>query len=441
MNGKWTFLNDGILESALSTKLREMLDKRELLFPLSKNRTKALRFTGFLFVDGGWVIVFPKTFVISNNLSDNLFASSLLFKVLVKYFRTESSSPLGSYETAFEDIEDKRKLTPLSMYDFLLEDWGQFGQYQNLKKRSSTSLSGNINWKKTISVIEPLTTTNGIPVFSRFIITRNDYSTLEKISLLQKWAVATADSMIGWLLSPNHRNLLLYPELKQYAGNCPIERSIAIQLIKSELHIQYNTRKILLLKTILTLIEESPFTECTETMPQLGVKFFWPIWEKMCKFILSDESTIHSEFLPYPVYLTSDLSKYPTHGLFSQRPDIIFRAGNSLIVVDAKYYDIEQGLPGWGDIVKQLFYEKSFKAVDYSPNIKNFFLFPRPKSDCTPSQIDVRNPNEGGSRNDKSVDEFAKIICLYYDIRLACIHYIENTPDNEFKHLIGLDRE
>ena len=61
-----------------------------------------------------------------------------------------------------------------------------------------------------------------------------------------------------------------------------------------------------------------------------------------------------------------------------QIPDILIKKNKDLIIIDAKYYSIqnrnEKKYPGWESIVKQLFYYLSLKD-DYQ-EITNLFFMP-----------------------------------------------------------------
>lgn len=430
---EWLFLNDGIPETSIDRSLATELDSAGLLFSYIENKSRSIRFSGFWYTGERWIVVFPKTMKISGDLNENLDSAALLYKVLLKYSRSGLDRITRSQESLLERIDDEKNLSSLSMYDFLLEDWRRFGTYKNFRKRIVASTSGQINWKRTFSRIEPLIDDSGFPVYNTFITSKNDYEVLERISLLQKWAVATADNMLGWLLTANHKERLLYPELKDYAGECPLNRQTAIGIIKSELSVQYDIRKIHLLRIILALVEGTHFTVQHGMKIQLGVKNFWPVWENMCKFLLSDESTEHSKYLPFPVYLREDKTRYTSRDTSLQRPDIVFSHGKSLSVVDAKYYNVTQNLPGWGDIVKQLFYEKSFKAIDHDREIKNYFLFPLPTDSDTPAEVNMQFDSRTMIDQNILYDEFAKITCKYYSMHKACSHYISNKPDREYK--------
>ena len=90
--------------------------------------------------------------------------------------------------------------------------------------------------------------------------------------------------------------------------------------------------------------------------------------------------------LPQPVW-ESDL----VDGHISQRPDIFMVHNQGLYILDAKYYDYNHNVPGWHDVVKQLFYRHTMKSIEHSreymrtlPNtreIHNAFLFPGNDSD------------------------------------------------------------
>ena len=63
-------------------------------------------------------------------------------------------------------------------------------------------------------------------------------------------------------------------------------------------------------------------------------------------------------------------------GNAGQEPDILIERENSFYILDAKYYVLQRSKPGWKDIVKQLFYHKSFVPQKEYDTTENIFLVP-----------------------------------------------------------------
>jgi hypothetical protein len=91
--------------------------------------------------------------------------------------------------------------------------------------------------------------------------------------------------------------------------------------------------------------------------------------------------------LPQPEW-ESDL----VGGHIAQRPDVFLVKNQGLYILDAKYYNYNVNIPGWHDVVKQLFYRHTMKSVARSreftrllPEVReiyNAFLMPGYEDDC-----------------------------------------------------------
>ncbi len=92
---------------------------------------------------------------------------------------------------------------------------------------------------------------------------------------------------------------------------------------------------------------------------------------------------------------------------------IVVREDDHLIVVDAKYYAAtgKGSVPGWPDIVKQLYYQMALEKVVDGETVSNCFAFPAARNTSQPfssAQVFLSK--------DLAADGFPEIGCIYIDI-------------------------
>ncbi len=408
------YLQEGAPAASLNSRVSSLIEN-EGLMNVGIDSTKSVGFCGFL-VEGDFIAVsLPKTIALPDE--DDVELCKLLFRTLQRYYH-EASFNVGDKSDIKDDIET---LSSFHMLNELLDDWSRYGVYRNRINEEKVRLTGHVNWKKTIKHVLPFLNHNGTPIYPKFH-TRNRRLELEKtISDLHRSMVASADTSIGWLKASN-LNGLMFPEISCWNDKLPCDNLTALRLLNRELRKQFDQRKVRLLKLMVDLITKN-ITTPDISKKRFGVKYFWPIWEEMCRSYLLDQSSLHGKALPQPKYLsdTGSLSNYSSN--IGQRPDIIIGDRDGWIeIVDAKYYDVRVGVPGWKDIVKQFFYAGSFKAIGYAKKTKNVFLFPF-SGDANvvhPDRIEMKIPKDyvPVTPIDKGqfFNVFPSIKCLYLDV-------------------------
>ncbi|MBQ6269625.1 MAG: LlaJI family restriction endonuclease, partial [Bacteroidetes bacterium] len=162
--------------------------------------------------------------------------------------------------------------------------------------------------------------------------------------------------------------------------------------LESEIRVQYITQKQNLLKLLHTYIGEKDNILQNDVNCSLfgSANFHW-IWEDVCTSVFNDKSEFKDK-INKPEWNISDKNgKFKKNEEETLKPDIIVEEemedGKYFGIFDAKYYcididencKIKNGQLGVGDIIKQYFYQISFK--DYILNnkckyIQNVFLFP-----------------------------------------------------------------
>lgn len=175
--------------------------------------------------------------------------------------------------------------------------------------------------------------------------------------------------------------------------------------IDKELHVQFNTRKQLLLRTMRAYIDEKKTSAESDNFSMYGTNSFNMVWEEVCKKVLNNR--LNTKLGELPVELEGeyidrrdkeliDLIDKPQWNSISAkltlRPDIlsIEKDGDEgklyFVISDAKYYNVQfkndeypMGLPGIDSITKQYLYEMAYlKFIDthHINVVKNYFLLP-----------------------------------------------------------------
>lgn len=96
----------------------------------------------------------------------------------------------------------------------------------------------------------------------------------------------------------------------------------------------------------------------------------------MLKKVLPNVQDDWNKLLAKPGYIkAADNSVLLKSGM---KMDIVVGIGDELRVIDAKYYDAtEEGtLPGWPDLVKQIYYDHALKFAAPTKTVTNCFVFP-----------------------------------------------------------------
>jgi hypothetical protein len=173
----------------------------------------------------------------------------------------------------------------------------------------------------------------------------------------------------------------------------------------------YSDRDINLLKLLIQYIKSE--AGCDQSNLIIGLSSFHFCWEYMLGQVLKYTVSLNNK-LPVPAYIDTN-GNVLTANEKSMRTDIILHdEGNQqCTVADAKYYAATTvaNAPGWGDIVKQLFYEKALSKLDINWKIKNAFIFPG----CEPylAKAQIRDRVNSTQSKHVFIDEFEPIHCYY----------------------------
>jgi hypothetical protein len=162
-----------------------------------------------------------------------------------------------------------------------------------------------------------------------------------------------------------------------------------------------------------------------EKLETFVTPYFQNVWELICGSIFSNQYNTLKQIIPKLNWeIDSSAVVQP------QRPDIIFLQDQVLYILDAKYYDTDSNLPGWHDVVKQLFYaftifknikSKDFRLIDKNlekrvqkvNQTKNIFLFPsgdeEPIKDI--GKVNIKNNKDFNDIKAYKVNTFLAMKC------------------------------
>lgn len=321
-------------------------DKNNIIFKI----------TGIVFDESNVLIVFPKSYKISNNEELLKRHVKLLLKVFRKY---NNSNKLTVEETDLLGGIGNYK----HYYSFLwlLKDYKEHGIINFFTYEYSLNNGKRINWSRTIKQTHPIIS-NGNPIYTNFIKKRVITNNSNLIRQIHLYALNQSQSLFGWLynIPSNH-------EIYQ-ATKLPYSVDVCIAYLNRELNSSFTDRNVKLIQTLKEFLIGNSKQRYQGKVKAIATKYFYNIWEHMINSIIGDVEKDY--IIPKPYWNISGERKSS-----KQIPDTIFEVSNTIYIVDAKYYDTEKTIPGWPDLVKQFFYANTM-ILDSQKKIENLFLFP-----------------------------------------------------------------
>lgn len=315
--------------------------------------------------------VFPKNYSLTRDSSkasesENLRDSArLLLKVLMRYnqnnFRKDDECYLaGGAASLSSEIEIAFRL---------IEDYRQRGIVQYFLNETKVLEKGKIKWPATIARVSP-TISHRRPLYLSFVRERRFSEKESIISRLHRYAVTKAVQNWGWLTS-------VELSTEDFLGTLPLPMHLAVKLLRKELHGVYYQQDIDTLQLLIQFYEHSGKGQ-KEQIKLFGTQHFDRVWEDICKYVCGDQYPKLKDYLPQPVWHTIGYAA-PKASVekIGQIPDILTPDGECLMVLDAKYYPYTRRLPGWPDIVKQLFYVKTLELDEREEGLTKHFRFKR----------------------------------------------------------------
>ncbi len=272
----------------------------------------------------------------------------------------------------------------ISIIDFLLRDYREYGLYSNEKDAYEWNRNGEINWNRTIEEGTAYIL-KGSSIYFDYVtnvILNDEEDVIRKIHkyvLSQCTKFLERTGLIGYFTFPSMSFEIELDDLGSI--------EFILSKIKDELTTQFSDRKQLVLKALYSFISKSGFKGQQDGLVIYGTRSFYHIWEKVCTYLLGDETNkTFREMIDKPIW--TDAFGTPSEK-DTLEPDILRETTifgyRTFLILDAKYYKIYfkngevKNNPGVEDVTKQYMYELAYK--DYFKkhkitHIYNLFLFP-----------------------------------------------------------------
>ncbi len=299
----------------------------------------------------------------------------------------------------------------LAVMLFLLRDYHECGIYSNSEDVLEINGEGAVAWQRTID--EGFVFIRGNrPYYVELYTERTVEDNMDYFRRLHECVLTDIS------------NQLREAQLENLFDMVPVELSDAdidefgdreyiLSRLQAELHIQFNTRKQILLKTLYVyLAQHRKMREQEEGLSMFGTTAFHMVWERVCAVVFGDKRNVPlgslamkaplaavyepsarlTDIIDRPRWIGNDTEEEAKDTL---TPDIIVledRDGADVFyILDAKYYNLQlergkklRGAPGVGDITKQYLYQLAFQDFLRAHSIKavkNCFLMPAEKDE------------------------------------------------------------
>ncbi len=434
-----SFRNHGIIKTLvhkntdLNTLEDDLLDELSSI-DINTDSIYVFVYVGILKISDYVVICYPKYYT-ETPLQEDM---KQILKVLDKYNSQEQEIKI--YD---ENIENG-SFNLLAIMIYLLQDYFNYGLYSNEEDILETNGLGEIQWNKTINDTFALIQNNK-PYYLELKTKKHQIDESDYFRKLHAYIITKCSHDIGNVLS----YLLDIPEVTLTSASLGDFGDIDYILYKinNELNIQFNTRKILLLKTIYTFLIQEKYKDSQNCFNMYGTTSFNIVWEKVCANVFNNQlnkklSELNLSYIPNDYNknqtLLSIIEK-PVWNLTKYNDEIV--ADGTLIpdivnvkqqddtlyftILDAKYYVITSNgtkifnAPGIKDITKQYLYQLAYRKFTESFNNSQFI-------NC------FLVPTEGGSFNNLGHVSFS----ILHDLNLSNIKIFEIPTKIVFQEYI-----
>lgn len=355
-------------------------------------------YVGVITVGRRIIKIYPK-YLLSN--SKPLEEMKTILKVLEKYSNSEEQ-----IINLYNGDGENRSFNLLAVILFLLNDYHEYGIYNNSEDIIEVNGEGPILWDKTIDDGFALIRSNR-PYYMEMYTSRSvdddmDYFKRLHECVLTECSNQLRDSQLLELFN------MVPVELSEENISDFGDRDYILDRVSAELSIQFNTRRQVLLKTIYTYIaQDRKMVEENSGFSMYGTTSFNMVWEKVCADVFSNKldtpignlamvspladgynkNTRLIDIIEHPKWIGNDTVKTAKDTLI---PDLITISNQNgedwFIIFDAKYYNLQlekeknlRGNPGIGDVTKQYLYQLAYSEFIRKHNIsvvKNCFLMP-----------------------------------------------------------------
>lgn len=343
--------------------------------------------------------VFPKYITLKD---EPLLEMKQVLKALEKYSNSEEQ-----IVNIYNGSGENKSFNILAIILFLMNDYYENGIYNNSEDIIEVNGEGAILWGKTIDETFALIQDNR-PYYMELFTAKTVDDDMDFFKRLHEAILTSCTKQLE------------ETQLIELFDMVPIDLSeekiedfgdaeYILDRIQSELNIQYNTRKQILLKTMYAYIsQDRKLLDEEQGISMFGTTAFNMVWEKVCANVFNNklnttleglkltskvaegynENTKLIDLIEKPKWITSD--GYVCTAKDTLTPDLIAIETHEnvdyFVILDAKYYNIQlerdsalKGNPGIGDVTKQYLYQLAYKKFleDHCvTHVNNCFLMP-----------------------------------------------------------------
>ncbi len=309
-------------------------------------------FVGLVFENGNLKVYFPLGYRRSDNDGERRKDILNLISVLGSFMEKESSAEIPKPEN-----RQSESGFPIQAYLRIISDFFAHGYYQETETEYHKSLSGKINWRKTVKRIQPELVGNDL-VFLNSITRKSQNNENELITRIHKYFVYESFFKIGFLFCR------FLPEKPQIKYNSQLFRSV----INLKLSKTYSDRNLVLFNDMKLIMDYLDSSDSSKNDYRYGTEEFEYVWERLVDRVYGvankGDYYPHTEWHIGGRVFDDDDVDYKKNAL---RPDTIMlvedEVGKEIFVLDSKYYKYGElrspySLPGTDSIIKQVAYGK-----------------------------------------------------------------------------------
>lgn len=298
----------------------------------------------------------------------------------------------------------------LAVMLFLLEDYHQYGAYLNSEDIVEVNGEGPVLWGQTIDNGFALISNNR-PYYIDIYTHRSIDNEQDFFHRLHRCIVTESSRQLRDAGLMNLFDLVEADVSDEVLGDFGDKECILYRL-QSELGVQFNTHKQMILKTLYAFIAHHRTLAESEGISMYGTNSFNLVWEDVCAEVFNNKLKTQLRHLPLPHSLAPDYdprsllvsiiekpqwqgwnidgTPFVNTATETLIPDLINiyknDEGYTFVIFDAKYYCIQlergkplKGQPGVGDVTKQYLYQlayRDFICQNHINDVKNCFLMP-----------------------------------------------------------------
>lgn len=379
-------------------EILKVLDKKKII---KRNNDKfQFVYVGVAIVKNKPIFLLPKYINIKNKDNQKLHLKKII-ELLNEFTLRERLDENNIESIVFNEEKEENEF--LSIIKFILDDYSEYGIYENEIEAIELNGNGEINWDKTIEQIDPMVF-NKQWIYADFITNKSIVDENKFITLIHGTILNECIN----ILKKYHLDLFINCNEAVVENTLESLDEEDIEVLENEIDkeitVQFNDRK----RRVLYAMKSYLNRRCDIGESDLilfGTRNFKWIWEVICGYVFKNEFVNNGKNSKYEVFnITppkwningSNVGNKDTTDLEMKKnrltPDIlrtiILPEGKKLLILDAKYYNIRfdlelgkvLGNPGIEDITKQYLYKVALKTYisknTIGNDVFNAFLFP-----------------------------------------------------------------